>query len=271
MASAKWEGAVVFITGGGSGIGRQLAKDLSRRGAKVTVTDINAEAAAGVAAECGSNATASRLDVTDAVAVAQLIGDTFSKYGRLDYLFNNAGIAVAGEAHEIARPEWDRIIDINIHGVLNGVLAAYPLMIKQGSGHIINTASLAGLGPAPLVSPYAMTKHAIVGLSLSLRLEAEKYGVNVSVLCPSAIDTPIFETKASNWIPDMRRFLTNLAGPPIPVEQFSADAIKAIEANENVIVLPSRAKAAWITGRLFPAVVTLVSRKAVALERADRK
>ena len=91
------------------------------------------------------------------------------------------------------RQHWDRIIDINIRGVIHGVHAVYPGMVARGSGHIINTASVAGLAPAPLLVPYATTKHAVVGLSISLRAEAAAYGVKVSVLCPSAIETPILD------------------------------------------------------------------------------
>lgn len=272
MNKAAWQGAVVFVTGGGSGIGRQLAKAISARGGIVIVTDINAATAATVAVECGPQATSHALDVTDANAVTKLVSDTFEKYKRLDYIFNNAGIGAAGEAFEIPASEWERLINVNLRGVLNGVLAAYPIMIKQGGGHIVNTASLAGLGPAPLMAPYGMTKHAVVGLSTSLRLEAEKYNVKVSVLCPAAIETPILnETTDTNWIPDMRRYLTNLAGPPLSVEQFGESALMSIEANEEIIVIPGRAKASWIIGRLFPGIVGAAFKKAMALERSFRK
>ena len=173
----------------------------------------------------------------------------------MDFLFNNADIGLSGEAFEVPVAEWDRIINTNLRGVMNGVLAAYPLMINQGFGHIINTASLAGLGPAPLLSPYSMTKHAIVGLSISLRIEAVKYGVKVSVLCPGPIETPILDSEASHpshWYPDTRRFLTNLVGPPYPVHLLVEKALREIEQNKSIIVIPGRAKLAWIIGRLFP-------------------
>ena len=183
---------------------------------------------------------------------------------------------MGGEAYEIDHSHWDRILDINVKGVINGVLAAYPVMVRQGFGHIVNTASLAGLGPAPLLAPYAMTKHAVVGLSTSLRIEAKRYGVNVSVLCPAAIETPLLDSmnpadlKEIPWTPNIRRFLTNLAGAPITADAFAKEALDAIDRNKAVIVIPGRARLSWRIGRLFPALVEKISERFVAVERNDR-
>ena len=270
-----WKNAAAIITGGGSGIGRALALAMSARGARVLVTDINHQAAERVATECGSLASAVPLDVRDADGVCEVVEHFARAAGRLDYLFNNAGIGVAGEADEIPLKAWEYIIDINLRGVLHGVLAAYPLMVRQGSGHIINTASLAGLGPAPLLAPYAMTKHAVVGLSTSLRLEGAARGVRVSVLCPSAIETPLLDSGnpadiSIPWAPDIRRFLTTLAGPPYPVEKCAEETLDAIDENRSIIVLPGRARIGWRLGRLFPNLVEKVTLAAVAAERLNR-
>lgn len=264
-----------FITGGGSGIGRALARTLIARGARVCVADINFTAAQSVANECGAKAMAVSVDVRDAAALKGCIESFANEHDRLDYVFNNAGIGVSGETDEIPLPAWQRIVDINLYGVLHGVLAAYPIMLKQGSGHIINTASLAGLGPAPLLAPYALTKHAVVGLSTSLRIEAAARGVRVSVLCPAAIETPILDSENPGdfkigWAPDMRRFLTALAGPPYSVEKCAQETLAAVDRNTSVIVLPGRARLAWRLGRLFPALVEVVSQRAVTAERKTR-
>lgn len=253
-----------FITGGGSGIGRALARALSARGARVCVADINGAAAQAVAQACGANACAASVDVRDADALKGCIESFANEHGRLDYVFNNAGIGVGGEIDEIPLPAWQRIVDINLYGVLHGVLAAYPIMLKQGSGHIINTASLAGLGPAPLLAPYALTKHAVVGLSTSLRIEAAARGVRVSVLCPAAVETPMLNGANPDdfeiaWAPDIRRFLTALAGPPYSVDTCARETLAAIEKNKRLIVLPGRARLAWRLGRLFPGFVEGVS------------
>lgn len=270
-----WNGSSVFITGGASGIGRALARAASAGGAAVRVADVDAEGAQRTADECGPGATWCQLDVRDADAVRDAV-EAFARHaGRIDFLFNNAGIGVGGEAHEIPLPDWRRAIDVNVYGVLNGVLAAYPLMLRQGSGHIVNTASLAGLVPAPLLTPYALTKHAVVGLSTSLRAEAAAHGVRVSVLCPAAIETPILDKgippdSAVPWIPDVRRFLTTLAGPPYPVERCAQETLAAVARNDAVIVLPARARFGWRLGRLFPVLIERGQVPAVAAERRQR-
>lgn len=271
-----WAGSIAVVTGGGSGIGRALALAMAARGAHVVVTDIDEAAAMRVAGECGAAASAHRLDVRDAAAVQTLIHATWRLHGRLDYVFNNAGIGVGGEAHEIAGEAWERIIDVNLRGVMHGTLAAYPLMLQQGWGHIVNTASLAGLGAAPLLTPYAMTKHAVVGLTSSLRLEAAEHGVRVSALCPAAVETPLLDKLAPAdlpamvWVPDLRRFLTRLAGPPHPVAKFAEQALAAIERNQAIIVIPARARLVWRMSRLFPALVEKIGLAAVRAERDQR-
>jgi short-subunit dehydrogenase len=265
-----------FVTGGGSGIGRALSKALSARGITVAVTDVDHDAAARVAQECGPRAVAAALDVRDPTAVREAIERFAAEHGRLDYVFNNAGIGTAGEVDDIPLDAWRRIVDINVYGVLHGVLAAYPLMLTQGFGHIVNTASLAGLGPAPLFAPYALTKHAVVGLTTSLRIEAAARGVRVSVFCPAAVETPILDSMnpaefGINSAPDARRFLTALAGPPYSVENAVAELLVALDANHGVIVLPARARLAWRLGRWFPALVEKLSLSALAAERKALK
>ena len=116
--------------------------------------------------------------------------------GALDVMFNNAGISIGGETEELTLDHWNSIIDVNIRGVVHGVHAAYPVMVRQGSGHIVNTASMGGLMAAGLLTSYVMTKHAVVGLSLALRSEAAAHGVGVTAVCPSAVDTPILDKGA---------------------------------------------------------------------------
>jgi NAD(P)-dependent dehydrogenase (short-subunit alcohol dehydrogenase family) len=272
-----WQGKTVVITGAGSGIGKGLALELARRQARIIATDIQLDAVRETARACGPQAEALALDVCDARAVAACCEDVVKRHGRLDFIFNNAGIGIYGEVYEIPLESWNRIIDINIRGVIHGIQAAYPIMVKQRSGHIINTASLAGLGAVPLFTPYCMTKHAVVGLTKSLRLEAETYGVRVSALCPAAIETPLLDRTENaglptlNWRPNVRRFLGQLGGPPYPAERFILEALAALERNQDIIVLPQRARIANKLGLYLPSLVAKITRKAVAQERADRK
>lgn len=265
-----WQDKIVFITGGGSGIGRSLAIALAKHGAKVTVTDINGDAASQTAAACGPQARASALDVRNAAAVAAAVDETAVAGGRLDMIFNNAGIGMGGETHELSVAHFDRILDVNVRGVVHGVMAAYPRMVEQGFGQIVNTASLAGLGPAPFFTSYAMTKHAVVGLSVSLRAEASALGVRVNVLCPAAIETPMLDSSNPADLPqpkftfDARAFLTKLAGPPYPLDRFTDEALRGLQRNQAVIVIPSRARLVWRIGRWMPAAAEKGSADAVA-------
>jgi NAD(P)-dependent dehydrogenase (short-subunit alcohol dehydrogenase family) len=278
-ARTAWSGAVCIVTGGASGIGRALATELARRGAVVHVADIRGDRAAEVAAEIGrvgGLARAAALDVRDASAFKSFADGVVRDAGRIDYLFNNAGIAIGGEAHDLTVAHWDRIIDINIRGVIHGVAACYPAMVARRGGHIVNTASMSGLVPTPLIAPYTMTKHAIVGLSRALRIEALEYGVKVSVLCPASVDTPLLDggnpkdLPALSWRPNVRRMLERLGGPPYPADRTAMDALDAVGRGEGVIVIPGRARFGRLVDRWIPGLVEKLIAKALAEERATR-
>ncbi len=271
-----WKNKICLITGGASGIGREIALHLTKRGCHVIILDINEEAGHEAARTCGDLASFYKLDVCDLDAYRRIVEQIITDYGSIDILFNNAGIGIAGEACELDYTLWNRIIDINIKGVLHGIHLIYPLMVKNKRGVIVNTSSLAGLGPLPLMAPYSMTKHAVVGLSNSLRLEAKKFGVQVNVLCPAAVETPILKAAnpadlpAVTWMPDTVRYLSLLAGKPYSLSQFASDALKAIEADKGVVVLPQKAKIGVLIGRLFPWLAEKSILKALQKERAFR-
>jgi NAD(P)-dependent dehydrogenase (short-subunit alcohol dehydrogenase family) len=266
------KGAVAIVTGGGSGIGRALSLELAKRGAVVHVTDVNGVSAEKTAKDIGGAATSAQLDVRDGAAVQRFCDGI----GRVDYMFNNAGIGVGGEVQDLTLAHWDRIIDVNIRGVVNGVQAVYPGMVARGSGHIVNTASMAGLAPAPLLTPYAMTKHAVVGLSVSLRMEAAAYGVKVSALCPTAIETPILDSKGPadlpppKWMPESRKFLTKISGTPYPVEKLAAETLDAVEDDVGVIVIPARARFMWRGYRWAPWLADSLTASLLAEARASK-
>lgn len=162
---------VAVVTGAASGIGWALSRVLVHRGVDVALVDRNAAVSAAAEALTGEGpgtATAAVVDVADAAALGELIASIHHQYGRLDLVFNNAGISMGGEPEELSLAHWKRAIDINLRGVIHGCHAAYPLMKRQGFGRIVNTASLAGLGPGlGTLAPYNATKYGVVGLSLS--------------------------------------------------------------------------------------------------------
>ena len=222
------------------------------------LADIQLEMAQAVAKEIessGGSATAAELDVTDAQAVNTLLQDTFEKHGRVDYMFNNAGIAINGKFHDFTMTDWQRCIDINLLGVVHGVYAAYPIMAQQGFGHIINTASIAGIFPWPTTIAYTATKHAVVGLTTALRAELAQSGITTSVLCPGTIKTPILEPGANSerWAGNyseekLKAFLDGVKG--MHPDLFAEKALKQIARKKPVIIIPAGFKMFWWTNRL---------------------
>jgi NAD(P)-dependent dehydrogenase (short-subunit alcohol dehydrogenase family) len=264
-------GAVAIVTGGASGIGRALGEALARRGALVVLADVQVDLAEEVAArirEDGSRATAEGMDVTDFAAWSRLVQNSFQSAGRLDYLFNIAGIGIVGEARYYELEDWYRILDVNLRGVVHGVQAAYPIMLRQGFGHIVNMASGAGLWPSPFVVGYCATKHAVVGLSTALRIEAATAGVRVSVLCPGSVRTPALTCESRDGKvlppipPEVYRSLVERQRPMSP-ERFAEQALRAVAKNRAIIVIPSWWKVVWWLNRLSPDLGFFLGRKAL--------
>lgn len=268
-----------IVTGGASGIGRALGAGLVRRGVAVVLADVDGDRVVEAAASMSGGAGHARgveLDVRDAVGFAALVREVHEDGGGLDLLFNNAGIGVGGETHELSLPHWDRAIDVNLRGVIHGVHAAYPLMRERGRGHIVNTASMAGLIPTPLITPYAATKHAVVGLSMSLRWEAADAGVRVSVVCPGVIETPILDSTGPDDLPkpdsarsSARGLLTQVGGRPYPAEDLAEDVLRAVARNEGLIISPRRARISWQVSRFAPGLVERYYRRVIARWRDE--
>jgi NAD(P)-dependent dehydrogenase (short-subunit alcohol dehydrogenase family) len=266
LAEGGGVGKIAIITGGASGIGLALGRALVRRRAEVVLADVNGEGVARAAhtltAEGPGTAEGVELDVADAAAVNEVVQGTHGRHGRLDLLFNNAGIGVGGEPEELSLAHWERAIDVNLRGVLHGCHAAYPLMKEQGFGHIVNTASLAGLGPGlGTTGPYNTTKYAVVGLSLSLRGAGADAGVRVSVVCPGLIDTPILDRTDVPGLPtppsvagvDVRSFMHKTGMKrSYPPERLAEDVLAGLAKNRPIIVAPREARMAWLALRLSP-------------------
>ena len=166
---------VCFVTGAASGIGKALSRELLTLGArKVVATDVNGEQLDSLVAqlgEQGSRVTMQKLDVTDYDAFSKVMNKTVAQEGRIDFIFNIAGITVIGEARDLSIDHWRKILNVNLNGVLHGNELAYRQMVKQGSGHIVNMSSVQGFVPVPMESPYVTSKFAVLGLSQALRVE----------------------------------------------------------------------------------------------------
>jgi NAD(P)-dependent dehydrogenase (short-subunit alcohol dehydrogenase family) len=270
-------GRIAIVTGGGSGIGEALCRALTARGDTVVVADIDGAAAERVAGELGANAVAAKVDVRDAAAVQGLVDDTVAQHGRLDLIFNNAGIGVGGDVLDLTVAHWDRIIDINLRGVVHGVQAAYPVMARQGSGSIVNTASMAGLTPTPYLSPYVATKHAVVGLSLALREEAKAHKVNVTVVCPGWIDTPLLDSTGPDDLPkpaDIEGGIREAAekmGKLYSPNDLAEDVLRGVDRRKAMVIAPRQARVAWRLTRLAPTGVLRVMGYAARREEKKRR
>jgi NAD(P)-dependent dehydrogenase (short-subunit alcohol dehydrogenase family) len=269
MAAIPFRNAVVVMTGGASGLGKALCQELGRRGAFVVVTDVQEDGARAVAEEivtAGGRASAAALDVRDAAAFERLLDETIAAHGRLDYLFNNAGIAAAGEAQSLPLDVWRKVIDINLWGVVHGAMAGYSRMVRQGSGHIVNVASLAGIGGMALGIPYATSKFGVVGLSLTLRAEGADLGVKVTVVCPAYIQTGIFDH--GTYVGTSQKGIESLIPfKYVDVGVAARKVLRGVEANKPMIVFPFYAKMLWWLTRLNPENAVRVNRKTVGAFR----
>jgi NAD(P)-dependent dehydrogenase (short-subunit alcohol dehydrogenase family) len=204
--------AVAVVTGAGSGIGRAAAHSFARRGSHVVVTDIDGDRAATVAAELGDQAVGARCDVTRVADLEAARDLALERFGRVDLVMNNVGVLAVGPVEAIPIEAWERTVDINLFGVVRSNLVFLPLLLDQGSGHIVNTASTAGLLPYGFDRlPYTATKHAVVGLSESLALYLRPRGIGVSCLCPAGVATNIVEQITFYGVPAPPR------GPAFPV------------------------------------------------------
>ncbi len=264
-------GRVAFITGGASGIGAALTSKLSEAGAEVWIADRQFEVAERLArhlGEAGAAVRAIELDVRDHSAFEEAIARTVELSGRIDYLFNNAGIGIGGEVDTLTLDDWNDVIDVNLRGVVHGVRAAYPVMIAQGSGHIVNTASMAGLVTTSAQAGYSATKHAVVALSKTLRVEAATHGVKVSVLCPGVVRTPILaggEYGRNRSVSRENLLKLGEALRPMEPDAFAGRALEAVMGNRAIIVVPRWWKMLWYLERVSPAVSMRMA--AIALRR----
>jgi len=271
----QYSDKIVIITGGASGIGRALCEDLGRRGAVVVVADMDAaggQQTAAAVTSAGGKASVVEVDVSQAETVEELVGATFSRFGRLDYMFNNAGITVGGDLRDMGLDHWRYALDVNLWGVVYGTVAAYRVMVNQGFGHIVNTSSVGGLVPVPMGTAYAAAKHGVVGLSISLRAEAADLGVRVSVVCPGFIRTGVSDRALNvTKVKDEEALAHALApGRMMSAENCARLILRGVEKNRAIITVTAPARLIWWLYRLRPSLVIGLFRKIARDYRALR-
>ena len=261
----QFKNKIAIVTGGASGIGHALCKQLAGFGAIVILVDIAKEEGEEVALslrKIGYQVFAVHADVTQPAQVQWAVEEVVRKYGRIDYIFNNAGLSVIGEVQDLTVELWQKIINVNLMGVIHGSTYAYQHMIKQKSGHIVNIASLAGLVPFPTTAAYATTKHAVVGFSSSLRAEALEYDVYVTTVCPGYVDTKIFDRACTVSVKP------HVLMRGLPVALMRADTaakliLSAVVKREETVIFPFYAYVLWLLYRLYPGILNPLLRMTV--------
>ncbi len=256
----KFKEKSCIVTGAASGIGKSLMEALADRGAHVVATDINTDLLqkSVAAVPPGSGEVRARgLDVTDYDAFKALVEEVVAQNGQLDYIFNNAGIAFVGEVRDQNIDQWRKVLDVNLNGVVHGSLLAYWQMVRQGSGHIVNISSVEGLIPFPATVAYVTSKFGVMGLSEGLWVEGKDLGVNVSVVCPGFIKTPIFETSPMTRF-DRQKFLKALSVWErfgISPDKCARLILKGVARNKAIIPVTPLAYIMWWLGRLSPSLL----------------
>jgi NAD(P)-dependent dehydrogenase (short-subunit alcohol dehydrogenase family) len=237
---------VAVVTGGGSGIGRALAEALAREGARVVVADVDEAGMAAVVAAIrglGGEAVAVRTDVTDLEQVERLADRAWDAFGRVHILCNNAGVVVHGGLERATHRDWEWVLGVNLWGVIHGLEAFLPRMIAQREpGHVLNTASMAGLIATQGLGIYNTSKYAVVGLSETLAKDLRPYGIGVSVLCPMGVATQI-RAADRNRPARLRNAAGAPAGEPVELmgrtlkpEEVATMALAAIRADRLYVI-----------------------------------
>jgi NAD(P)-dependent dehydrogenase (short-subunit alcohol dehydrogenase family) len=232
------------VTGGASGIGRATALELARRGADVVVADVHearlAEAADAVRA-LGPRCLPVRCDVTSDDDVDALARAAVAEFGVVDLLMNNAGIAVLGPPHRVEMTEWQRILDVNVLGLVRGVRAFVPAMVERGHGYVVNTASIAGVWAYSWdCAPYITSKFAAYGFSEVLARSLRPLGIGVSVLCPGLVHTNLAENARTSGVPEEHvgswiHFPPELVADAVDAEAVGPMVCDAVEAERFTI------------------------------------
>lgn len=252
------------VTGGTSGIGRELAIQLNDAGATVVIID--KDALKGVeSTDLSSMARFIQADMADPVQAENAFKEIKSFSSTIDYVFNNAGIFMGGEIRDTPLKNWKPVVDNNIWAVANGTHFAYQAMLQQGFGHIVNIASATGIFPVPGMGIYGSSKYAIVGLGGVLRVEAKKLGIKVSTACPTIVDTPLYDTATYNGVDVPRALKARITfqTPDVTARRI----LKGVRKNKAIIHTAHSTLFAWIVFRVSPSLYMASAQRVVTMYR----
>jgi NAD(P)-dependent dehydrogenase (short-subunit alcohol dehydrogenase family) len=253
-AGRSYERTVV-ITGAGSGLGEALACRYAAAGWRVAVTDVNAERAQAVLGRIiasGGAGFAMGLDVRDEDHWAGLEREVRERWGGLGHLVSNAGVAASGTVADTPAEDWDWVLEINLLGVVRGCRRFARLMAAQGSGHLVNMASFAGLAGAPGMSSYGVAKAGVVALSEGLRAELHGSGVGVSVVCPAFVATRLTETMRATTPGAVAQVERWMQRSPVAAEALAEQVFREVAAGRFLILTHPQTRRMWRFKRWFP-------------------
>ena len=242
----EFKGRVAVVTGGGGGIGAALAEAFAARGVRLVLADLQLDAAEAVAARLragGADAIAACTDVTSRDDVEALAVDTVRRFGAVHIVCNNAGVATFGEIATSTHADWEFTMRVNFWGVVHGVEAFVPRLLAQGQGgHVVNTASMAGLVGMQWLGIYCASKFAVVGLTEALHRELKPHGIGASVLCPMIVATNINENSVTRRPAELRNPgeplvppAAAMVGSTIAPEEVARRVVRAIERRDLYI------------------------------------
>lgn len=254
MNQFEFENKVAVITGGASGIGRAIATYFVDRGGTAIIVDVNQDDGRQLAQEfCKKRKHSGAFfygDVADRAMVAKVIEQIIHQYLKIDYLFCSAGIGLNSLVADTNFEHWDKLIKINLYGVINFVQLVYPMMVQAGAGSVIIIGSSLSILPFPMHGVYATTKHAVLGLSNVLRIEGKSHNIKVSCVCPGFVDTP--HQKNLTYININREIRDSLLPKPMSAEECVRQMFEGIRRNDPIIVIPFSHKILWLFYRIFP-------------------
>ncbi len=245
------QGKVAVVTGGASGIGRAVAEAAAAEGMRVVLADIEEAAlkeADTALAATGAEVLSVVTDVSSGSSVDELRDKTLERFGAVHLVHNNAGVAVGGPLWTVSEADWTWVLGVNLWGVIHGIRAFVPVLLEQGEGHVVNTASLAGLTSPGMLGPYNVTKHSVVTMSETLYRDLDAVGsrVGVSVLCPGFVQTRIAESERNrpDWAPadlqaqgvEFHGVVRNLVAAGIRPSAVAEKVIYAVRHNRFYII-----------------------------------
>ncbi len=254
----QFQGQIALVTGGAAGIGRAVCEALCEQGAIVYAADINDAGLQKLAdaAPDGGSITPVKMDVSQQRGFKNAIDRIVDEQGQLDILINNAGIVLGGDFGETSMESIERIININLWSVIYGTKLAYAQMRKQGHGHIANVSSSAGMMPVPNSAVYSAIKHAIVGLSHSLRPEAELDGVKVSVILPGMVESDLWDNADNVKDYDYKKTMESSGMKPITAAEAADAILEGMSINKRSIIFPFLNRVILRAYQLMPNLIT---------------